>query len=162
VGGTLADYVAFPRQALFDKLGMSHTVMELDESGTFVGSSFMYSTPRDMGRFGLLYLNDGVWEGDRILPRGWVGYTTAPTPKAPNGIYGAQFWLNAGAPEAPSQRRWPDVPSDAYGLSGYEGQSVTVVPSRKAVVVRLGRTVGEGAWDLNRFLAAVLAALPSS
>lgn len=157
---TLAEYVAFPRRRLFDPLGMSHTVMELDESGTFVGSSFAYSTPRDLARFGLLYLQDGVFEGERLLPPGWVEYSTTPTPEAPRGEYGAQFWLNAGEADDPAKRRWPSVPRDAYGLSGFEGQSVVVVPSRRTVIVRLGRTVGEGAFDHDGFLAGVLAALP--
>jgi CubicO group peptidase (beta-lactamase class C family) len=160
LGGELSDYASFARERLLDPLGMTHTVMELDEAGTFVGSSFAYSTPRDLARFGQLYLQDGVWNGERLLPEGWVEYSTTPTPAAPRGEYGAQFWLNAGDPTDASKRQWPSVPTDAYGLSGFEGQSVTVVPSKKAVVVRLGRTPDRSAFDLDAFLGSVLDALP--
>ena len=156
----LGKYTALPHDRLFTKLGMTNTVIELDEAGTFVGSSYGYSTPRDLARFGQLFLQDGVWNGERILPEGWVEYSTTPTPKAPRGSYGAQFWLNAGEPDDPSKRSWPDVPTDAYWMSGFEGQSVTVVPSRKAVIVRLGRTPDRSAFSLNDFLSDVLAALP--
>ena len=160
LGGELSDYVTFVRSRLLDPLGMTHTVMELDEAGNFVGSSYAYSTPRDLARFGQLYLQDGAWNGERLLPKGWVEYSTAPTPAAPRGQYGGHFWLNAGDPEDSSKRRWPDVPRGAYGLAGYEGKSVTVVPSRKAVIVRLGRTPDRKAFDLNEFLGSVLEALP--
>ena len=160
LGGELSDYVTFVRNRLLDPLGMTHTVMELDEAGTFVGASYAYSTPRDLARFGQLYLQDGAWNGERLLPKGWVEYSTTPTPAAPRGQYGRHFWLNAGDPEDSSKRRWPDVPRDAYGLAGFEGQSVTVVPSRKAVIVRLGRTPDRTAFDLNAFLGSVLEALP--
>lgn len=160
LGGTLADYAAFPYEALFNKLGMHHTEIELDRAGTYIGSSFMFSTPRDMARFGQFCMQDGVLDGERILPEGWIDYVTTPTPGAPNGVYGAQFWLNAGDPEDPAERRWPDLPRDAYGLSGFQGQSVAIVPSRNAVIVRMGHTPGQGAWDLNGFLAGVLSALP--
>ncbi len=160
LGGEIAPYLAYLRGELLDRIGMHRTVLELDESGTFVGSSFGYSTPRDLARFGLLYLQDGVWNGERVLPEGWVEYTRTPTPEAPRQTYGAHFWLNAGAKDDPSDRGWPDVPADAYWMSGFDGQSVTVVPSRKAVIVRLGRTIGEGAFVLNDFLGSVLAALP--
>ncbi len=165
IKGALADdlstYVALPHERLLKPLGMRNTVLELDESGTFVGSSFAYSTPRDLARAGQLFLQDGVWQGERLLPEGWVEYSATPTPLAPRGSYGAQFWLNAGDPSDPAKRRWPDVPTDAYGMSGFEGQSVTIVPSRNAVIVRLGRTPDRSAFSLNRFLADVLATLPN-
>ena len=114
LGGTLRDYFAFPQQALFDKIGMASAVMEPDPSGTFVGSSFMYATPRDWARFGLLCLNDGVWHAERILPERWMKYSTTPTPKAPMRKYGAQFWLNAGDPGNPSERWMSGAPPDMY------------------------------------------------
>ncbi len=156
--------LTYARRQLFDRIAMAHTVLEPDESGVPVGSSFMYSTPRDMARFGQLLLNDGVWtsasgEESRILPEGWVDYMITPTPANPRGEYGAQTWLNRGEPGNPENRRWPSVPTDAYGLSGFEGQSVTVIPSRNAVIVRMGRSVPRGAFNLDAFLAAVLDAL---
>ena len=83
------NYYGFIREALFDRIGMPSAVMEADPSGTFVGSSYAFATARDWARFGLLYLQDGMWNGERVLPEGWVTYTTTPTPKAPRGEYGA-------------------------------------------------------------------------
>ncbi len=77
---------------------MNHMIMEPDASGTFVGSSYGYASARDWARFGLLYLNDGVWNGETILPPGWVKYSVTPAPAADMGKYGAQWWLNAGDP----------------------------------------------------------------
>ncbi len=162
LGGELDDYVTFARARLFNPLGMSDTVIELDEAGTFVGSSFGYSTPRDLARFGLMLLQDGVWEGKRLLPAGWVRYSTEPTPKAPNGVYGAHFWLNAGEPSDPAKRAMPNVPADGYWMSGYEGQTVMMVPSRQAVIVRLGRTPPGNRFSMDRFISEILSALPPS
>ncbi len=151
-------YLTFPRRELFNRIGMKSAVIEPDPSGTFVGSSFMYATARDWARFGLLYLKDGVWERERILPEGWVEYSTTPTKNTPPGKgYGAQWWLNTGG-----QDRWmPELPQDIYSARGHEGQYVTVIPSRDTVVVRLGFTVTHKAhWDHQEFLKKVLAALP--
>ncbi|NJM25202.1 MAG: serine hydrolase, partial [Bacteroidia bacterium] len=82
-------YYKFPYERLFNKIGMRDVFIEPDASGTFVGSSYGYASARDWARFGLLYLNDGVWNGERILPEGWVKYTTTPAPAAPLGEYGA-------------------------------------------------------------------------
>jgi|TARA_B100000315_G_scaffold257797_1_gene307876 CubicO group peptidase (beta-lactamase class C family) len=160
LGGELNDYVTFARARLFNPLGMGNTVIELDEAGTFVGSSFGYSTPRDLARFGLLLLQDGVWEGKRLLPVGWVRYSTTPTPKAPRGVYGAHFWLNAGDPGDPTRRAMPNVPTDGYWMSGYEGQTVMMVPSRQTVIVRLGRTPPGNQFNIDRFVSEILAAVP--
>ncbi|PRP95388.1 Beta-lactamase [Enhygromyxa salina] len=92
----------FPREALFEPLGMTSAIMETDPSGTFVGSSFMYATPRDWARFGQLFLQDGVSEGQRILPEGWVARSVTPTPTHPSAGYGLQWWLNAA--EDPARR----------------------------------------------------------
>ena len=103
--GTREAYWEFPRRELFNKIGMRSAVWETDASGTFIGSSYLYATARDYARFGLLYLNDGVWQGERILPEGWVAYSTTPTPAAPQGQYGAHFWLNGGKDSNPAGRR---------------------------------------------------------
>ncbi len=156
-GETLKEQLAFPRIALFNRIGMRGAVMEPDPSGTFVASSFMYATARDWARFGLLYLNDGVWLGERILPEGWVEYTTTPTPHATQGRgYGTQFWLNTGG-----ENRWmPELPQDLYACRGHEGQTVTIIPSRGMVVVRLGFTVDSGRnWDAREFLLKILEAI---
>jgi CubicO group peptidase (beta-lactamase class C family) len=160
IGGDLEDYIQYPYNELFNKLGMLHTTLETDASGVFVGSSFMYSTPRDLARIGQFFLQDGVWNGDRILPEGWIQYSTTPTPDAPRGQYDAQFWLNAGEPDDRSDRRWPDVPADAFWLSGFNGQVVMSIPSRDVVIARLGHTSDMSAWDTNHFVAEVLKSLP--
>ena len=162
LGGSLAHYLAFPRRALFDKIGMQSAVLEPDAAGTFVGSSFSYATARDWARFGLLYLQDGVWFGERILPEGWVKYSVTPTPKAPKGEYGAYWWLNAGNPVGSENRLYPSVPSELYLARGYEGQNVIVIPSRELVLVHLGACVppaGPGAWEPEEFISDVLKAI---
>ncbi|HEX6308416.1 MAG TPA: serine hydrolase [Longimicrobiales bacterium] len=155
-------YHEFPRRALFDRIGMRSAVLEPDPSGTFVGSSFMYATARDWARFGLLYLQDGLWAGERVLPEGWVEYSTRPTPGAPLGQYGAHWWLNAGEAGDSTRRIWPDLPRDIYWASGFQGQYIVVVPSHDLVVVRLGVTADDRAWNLGGFLRAVIASLGTS
>jgi CubicO group peptidase (beta-lactamase class C family) len=154
------NYYTFIYRELFAKIGMHSAKFEPDPSGTFVGSSYVFATARDWARFGLLYLQDGVWEGERLLPEGWVAYTTTPTPQAPLGEYGVLFWLNAGSASNPENRRWPSVPSDAYWANGFQEQKVIIIPSRKLVLVRLGNCSYSGAWDDEEFILGVLAALP--
>jgi CubicO group peptidase (beta-lactamase class C family) len=134
--------------------------MEPDPAGTFVGSSYMYATARDWARFGLLYLQDGVWEGERILPEGWVDYSRKPTPGSPGGVYGAHFWLNPTRTPGESAESAQRLPADLYQCLGHEGQSVTIIPSRKTVIVRLGLSQTPGAWDLELFIDDVLKAVP--
>jgi CubicO group peptidase (beta-lactamase class C family) len=131
-------YHRYPYEKLFYKIGMYHALLEPDASGTFVGSSYGYATARDWGRFGLLFLNDGMWNGERILPEGWSAYSAAPAPAAPIGQYGAMFWLNAGAKGNPENSYHKGLPHDEYGAEGFEGQYVFIIPSKKLVVVRLG------------------------
>lgn len=157
VGGDLADYFAFPRLALFNRIDMRSAVLEPDTAGNFVGSSFMYATARDWARFGLLYLGDGVWQGQQILPEGWVNYTRTPTPGAPLGMYGAQFWLNVG--DGSGKRAYPELPEDLFLARGFQEQVVAIIPSRKLVVVRLGMT-HEGEWEFEQFMADLLKAIP--
>ncbi len=159
VGSSQAAYFNFPRVALFNKIGVRSAIMEPDTSGTFVGSSYMYATARDWARFGQLYLQDGVWNGERIMPEGWVAYSTTPTPASPQGNYGAHWWLNVGIGQEHANQPMPKLPPDLYLASGHEGQFVVVVPSRRAVIVRLGMTA-EGVFDLSGFLERILDALP--
>jgi CubicO group peptidase (beta-lactamase class C family) len=156
----LRAYWEFPRRALFTPIGAHSPLFEPDPAGTFVGSSFLYATARDWARLGQLYLDDGFANGHRILPPGWVKYTTTPTPKAPRGCYGAQIWLNAGDPANPSLRNWPHLPPDTFSFNGHEGQYVIVIPSRHAVIVRLGLTQGNREWDPGTALPPILQALP--
>ena len=147
------NYYEYLYQNLFLKIGMLSLVMEPDPSGTFVGSSYMFATPRDWSRY-------GIWDGERILPEGWVKYTTTPTSQAPKGEYGALFWLNTGAAGNPSDRLMPSVPPDVFYARGFQEQRVFIVPSRKLVLVRFGATSDKSAWDDDAFVANVLAALP--
>ena len=153
-------YYNFIRNELFYKIGMYSALWEPDASGTFVGSSYTFAIPRDWARFGLLYLQDGVWKDERILPRGWVEYTTTPTPAAPRGEYGALFWLNAGSPSGPTDRRWPNAPRDAYAATGFQEQKVIIIPSKKLVLVRFGASSIRKAWNTDEFITNVIAALP--
>jgi CubicO group peptidase (beta-lactamase class C family) len=159
IGGTDADYFALPRRALFDRIGMHSAVIEPDARGTFVGSSFMYATARDWARFGLLYLQDGVWKGERILPEGWVEYSVRPTSQSPEGEYGAHFWLQVPLSVKNEAIPTPSLPPDMYTAAGHEGQFVTIIPSRKLVVVRLGLSRLPGSWDHGPFLAGILEAI---
>jgi CubicO group peptidase (beta-lactamase class C family) len=151
------DYLRFPRERLFEPLGMRSAVLEPDEAGTFVGSTFMYASARDWARLGLLFLRDGLWQGRRLLPEGWVAYSLTPTLGAPDARYGAHVWLKL--PESPGLGE-PLTPEDAYYMLGYDQQVVAVVPSRDLVIVRLGLTRESGAWDNARDLAPIVQAFP--
>lgn len=153
-----SDYLEFPRRALFDRIGMTSAVLETDAAGTFVGSSFMYATARDWARFGLLYLRDGVWSGQRILPEGWVAYTRTPAPNARDQQYGAHYWLRIPKRFRCGNESHP-LPADAFHAIGHEGQFITIIPSRQLVLVRLGLTRYRCAWDQQRFVHSVLAAI---
>src|SRR5258708_5124657 len=151
-------YHAFPYERLFYKTGMYSAVLEPDASGTFVGSSYSYATARDWARFGLLYLGDGVFNGERLLPEGWVKSTTTPAPAAPKGKYGYMFWLNAGTKGDAGDRTYPHAPANLFCADGFEGQNVFIIPSRQLVVVRLGLTT-HGKFNADRFLGEILGAL---
>ena len=153
------DYYRFAYEKLFNKIGMNHALLEPDGSGTFVGSSYGYASARDWARFGLLFLNDGIWNGESILPEGWAAYSSTPAPAALLQQYGAQWWLNAGEKANPTHRRYPDVPTDAFEAEGFEGQHVLVVPSKHLVVVRLGVTHGSGV-NFSKFVASLIRSLP--
>lgn len=158
IGGALADYWAFPRRELFDRIGMTSAVIEPDATGTFVGSSFMYATARDWAKLGLLYLQDGMWQGKRILPQGWVDYSIRPSDTDPR--YGAHWWRQVPLSFTATGEPCGTWPEDAYLASGYQGQFVTVIPSRELVVVRLGLSQASNAWDHEAFIEQVLRAVP--
>jgi len=144
------DYYHFPYKELFERIGMYSAVLELDGSGTYVGSSYCYATARDWARFGLLYLQDGVWDGKRVLPEGWVRWTTT------GEQYGGMWWLNYG-PEG--KRRHPELPADCFACEGYEGQYIWVIPSRDLVIVRLACEHGSK-LNPDTFVPEVIRALP--
>lgn len=157
-----ADYYNFPYKELFHKIGMRDTILEVDAGGTFAGSSYCFSTARDWARFGLLYLNEGLWNGQQILPGGWVNFTRTPTQaqfENKDESYGAHWWLNTVT--ATGQQKYPAVPADCFMCKGYEGQYIFVIPSHDLVIVRLALEKGNE-LDPNTFVPAVLRAVSSS
>ena len=147
-------YMRFPYDELLHPLGMYHTRMESDHLGNFVGSSQTYTTARDLARFGLLLANDGVWNGKRFLPDGWVKFsgTAAPTraPAAGQWGYGAQFWL---------LDQMPGVPPGTFTTAGNKGQYVTIVPGHDLLIVRTGVDPDGKRFQQDRLVAAVVEAL---
>ena len=141
------DYYAFPRRELFNPLGMRSAIWETDASGTFVGSSYIYASMRDYVRFGLLYLNNGNWLGNQLLPEDWVGYSVQPATGS-DGKYGAFFWLNQSGD-------YPNVPRDMFMCRGHDGQYIYIIPSLELVVVRTGFSKKDD-FDLRKFLADVV------
>jgi len=128
--GNNQKYYQFPHERLFKKIGMPDAVFETDASGNFVGSSYIYATVRDYVRYGLLHLQDGIFNGERILPEGWVKYSTSPNAHS-KGEYGSLFWLN-------KSNEFPSAPDDMYCCKGYDGQRIFMIPSKELVVVILG------------------------
>jgi CubicO group peptidase (beta-lactamase class C family) len=147
-------YDAWPQAALFGPLGMTHTVAEQDWRGNYILSSQVWSTARDFARLGQFWLQDGVWQGKRLLPGGWIRYMTTPSGPQPEGDgpgYGATMWLFG-----PRQ----GLPAGSYAAQGNRGQYIMVVPSARLVVVRRGEDGGAARFDIARFTADVLAARP--
>jgi CubicO group peptidase (beta-lactamase class C family) len=148
--GNDVKYHNFPYTELFDPLHAQSFVMELDAAGNFIGSSYSYATARDWAKFGILYLNNGNWNGKQILPEWWTEFVTTPATGS-KGRYGGQFWLN----ESGELR---DVPADLYFADGFHGQRVFILPSKNLVVVRLGLSKDEKT-DFNQLLAGIITAI---
>jgi CubicO group peptidase (beta-lactamase class C family) len=153
--GSDAAYHAFPRTALFDKIGMRNTLVSTDRFGDFIFSSQIYTNARDLARHGLLYLNGGMWNGQRLISQDWINFvrTPAPATKMRGNQYGGQFWL------VPDDRT--DVPKDAYATNGNRGQYTVIVPSHDLVIVRRGLDYGRQGfnhWDLTREVLKAFAA----
>lgn len=147
-------YIEFPRKALFDKIGMRNTFASTDRFGDFIFSSQVYSNARDLARFGLLYEQNGVWNGERLISMKWIDFVRTPASSTAErgNFYGGQWWL------VPDHRN--DIPKDAYTTAGNRGQYVIVVPSHDLVIVRRGLDYGKqgfNEWDLTR---EVLKAFP--
>jgi CubicO group peptidase (beta-lactamase class C family) len=145
-------YYIFANNELFNRIGMPDAVFEVDPSGIRVGSSYLYATTRDYARFGLLFENDGVFNGDRILPEGWVKYTTSSASES-KGLYGSFFWLNRS-------RKIPSAPVDMFACDGHDGQHIYILPTQQLVVVILGYSpTSKGGMDTNRLLKDILSTL---
>jgi CubicO group peptidase (beta-lactamase class C family) len=151
------EYLSFPHRALFDKLGIRTMVIETDPFGNFLGQGYELASGRDWARLGNLYLQDGVWNDERILPEGYAKFvsTLAPAWEADKRpIYGGFFWINGDG-------RFP-VPRDAYYMAGAGGQTTLIIPSHDLVVVRLGHFKGaaSGAASFERALSLLMQAVP--
>lgn len=159
-GGNFRSLEEFAHKEFFSKLGMTTAVFEHDEHGAFVGSSYFYASPRDWLRFALLYKNKGLWNGEQLLPEGWVDYSLTPTPHAPDGRYGAQIWLNAGAPGS-DERLLPRLPKGLFAFEGFQDQWIVVIPSWDLMVARFGVTNG-GNWSVEELILGILEAIDYS
>ena len=148
------EYLSYPQRHLFDRLGMRNMVIEPDPYGNFLLQGYDFGTGRDWLRLGLLYLQDGVWNGKRLLPEGFVDFVRTPAPAWSEPVYGGFFWLNR-------TRRWP-VPEDAYFMAGAGGQYAIIIPTHDLVVVRLGHYKGAAAGEgaLARALSLLVEAVP--
>ncbi|HLX10411.1 MAG TPA: serine hydrolase [Thermoanaerobaculia bacterium] len=158
VGGHAADVLAWARRELFTPLGMHHVTIEFDAAGTPIGSTRVLASARDWARLGQLYLDDGECAGRRILPPGWVRFSTTPTLASD---YGAGFWVNAGAAPHARGRVRAGMPADSFFGSGLFGQRLVVIPSQRLVIARLGATVDPPDFDiagLERLVTDVIGA----
>ena len=146
-------YREFPRRRLLDKIGMRNTLLSTDRFGDFILSSQVYTNARDLARFGLLYLNGGVWNGERLISEEWIDFVRTPAPATVGrgGQYGGQWWL------VPEDR--DDVPKDAYSTSGNRGQYVVVDPAHDLVIVRRGLDYGRQGFDRWGLLREVIKAV---
>jgi CubicO group peptidase (beta-lactamase class C family) len=151
------EYLSFPQRALFDKIGIRTMVMETDPYGNFLTQGYELASGRDWARLGNLYLQDGMWNGERLLPPGYARFVSSVAPAwQADGrpIYGAGFWING-------QGGFP-VPKESYFMAGAGGQYTLIIPSHDLVVVRLGHYSGSaaGSESLDRALALLMAAVP--
>jgi CubicO group peptidase (beta-lactamase class C family) len=149
------DPLTFPQRALFDRIGIRKQVLETDPYGNFLLNGFDYGTARNWARIGMLYLNDGMWQGQRLLPEGWTKFVSTPAPAWKDSTYGAMVWVNA-------RGVWPELPRDAFAFRGAGLQDTYVIPSRNLVIVRMGHFIGSraGTADLRRAQALLMEAIP--
>jgi len=147
-------YFTFPQRALFDRIGIRKQVLEPDPYGNFLLTGYDYGTARNWARLGLLYLRDGVWMGERLLPEGFVDFVATPAPAWKEPVYGGLFWINGTGDYA--------LPRDAFYMAGAGGQTTFIVPSHDLVIVRMGHFRGDGPEmraELNEALQGILAAV---
>jgi CubicO group peptidase (beta-lactamase class C family) len=138
VGGDAQSVLTFAHGELFDRLGMERPVIEFDATGTPIGSSYIFATARDWARLGQLYAQDGLVDGHRILPEGWVDYSSRLTPGSEDYGYGAGFWTNRGNSDAAQERVAAGMPVDSFMARGSYGQYLLICPSQHLVIVKLG------------------------
>jgi CubicO group peptidase (beta-lactamase class C family) len=158
VGGTEAAYRAFIAAELLEPLGMTSAVAEFDPAGTFIGGTSFYASTRDYARFGLLYLRDGVWQGQRILPEGWSEYSRSTTPHS-DGKYGAHFWLGPLGEADDLAAGGLTLPDDMYQARGMGGQFIAIIPSRDVVIAYNGYSDLQDYAPIDAYFAKILALL---
>ncbi|MDJ0642691.1 MAG: serine hydrolase [Erythrobacter sp.] len=145
-------------KGLLERFGMHRTIAETDWRGGYVLSSQVWATARDLARLGQLHLDDGMVDGERMLPEGWSDYVSDPSGPQPEGRqwgYGAGWWTF----RRPEGNAFEGVPDDAFAARGNRGQYVVVVPSRNIVIVRRGEDMVGTRFDIAAFTRDVLAAL---
>lgn len=158
VEGAGMDYHSFPQQHLFDRIGVRDGLIETDPYGNFLGQGLAFMPARDWARLGNLYLQDGIWEGERVLPEGYAAYAAEVAPAWDadgRRIYGgAFFWVNGEGGLG--------IPDTAYRMLGAGGQSTTIIPTHGLVVVRLGKYTGagEGGDALEEAFRLLMEAVP--
>ncbi len=157
-------YSNYPKEKLFDKIGMKDVFFERDASGTFIGSSYIYATPRDYAKFGYLYLNSGNWENEKIFSDEWMKFTTtlAPSFEKTESYFGleehflsAQWYVNTGMKSRNFPKMWPNAPEDTLVSSGHWGQKIWVIPSLDLIVC-IFADHRDKSFDENKFLDLVL------
>jgi CubicO group peptidase (beta-lactamase class C family) len=150
------EYLTWPQRALFDRIGIRRQILETDPYGNFLLTGYDYGTPRNWARLGLLYLQDGMWQGQRILPEGWARFVSTPAPAWKPPVYGGLFWINGDG-------AW-NIPKDAYFMAGAGGQNVFIIPSHDLVVVRMGHFKGAsaGRTTLNAAFTHLMSAVPAT
>ena len=158
-GGSLEGMTRFAQKRLFEPTGMTSALIEPDEAGVQVGSSYAYATARDWARYGLLHLNKGKAGGKQLLSKQWLDFAVTPTKSAPRPVYGAQLWLNHAEADGERRKLYPDLPTDTVMARGHSFQIVAAIPSQDAVIVRLGWTPEGHAFDWNKYLSQIAAAL---
>ena len=132
------EYLTFPQLALFDRIGIRKQVLETDPYGNFLLTGYDYGTARNWARLGLLYLQDGVWQGQRLLPEGWTKFVSTPAPAWKQPVYGGLFWING-------DDAW-NIPKTAY---------LQTAPAASACSSFRPTTSWLSAWDILGAIAPV-------
>lgn len=150
------EYLTYPQRALFDRIGIRRQVLETDPYGNFLLTGYDYGTARNWARIGMLYLQDGMWQGQRVLPEGWASFVSTPAPAWKQPVYGGLFWVNGDG-------AW-NIPKSAYMANGAGGQRTFIIPTHDLVVVRMGHYRGDraGMKALNLALAELVLATGES
>ena len=142
VEGLGEEYLTWPQRKLFDQIGIRRFVMETDPYGNFILTGYNYGTARHWARLGMLYLQEGMWNGERLLPRHFVEFVKTPAPAWEAPVYGGLFWTNHAERES-ERRRHETLPLDTYYANGAGGQRTFIIPSRDLVIVVMSHRHGQ-------------------